>query len=77
MKKVSSAKLITKPSQFIATAEIANADQVISAREMPCQSGVSAFGRLAIVVPISASDSTTMTTPYQSGKNAGPGPSSL
>ena len=69
------------PSQSIRHAQIAKAAQVISARRMPGQSvspsRLASLSSLATVVAISASDSTTIATPYQIGKNAGPGPSSL
>ena len=77
-KKVRSANATRNPSQPISAAQIAKAAQVISARLMPCQSGVFAFGSLAtIVIAMSASESPIITMPYQIGKNAGPGPSSL
>ena len=82
MKKARIANAIMNPSQFIRNAQIAKAAQVISARRMPTQSRfalrrrLASLSSLATVVAISTSDSTTIATPYQIGKNAGPGPSS-
>ena len=76
-KKVSSAKLTTKPSVPISATATANAVQVPSARPVASQSMARPAPLLRTLPTIKASESTTIATPYHVGKKPGPGPSAV
>src|SRR5262249_26011651 len=76
MKNVSNVKLIRNPTKSMSTTDSANASHVPSARPVACQSMASVDPLpVRAALAISSSESATITTPYQNGKKAGPGPS--